>query len=563
MTGQALLAIWLAGLVLVQASQAPVHQAAGPRGAVSSGAALATEAGLDAMERGGNAIDAAIAAALVLGVVDSHNSGLGGGCFLLIRAADGSLIAVDGRETAPQAATEAMFLRDGRADPELSRAGALSVGVPGALAAYDHVARRYGRRPLREHFERAARLADAGFVVDARQASVFEETAPELGRFSATRAVLLRRDGSPWQAGDRLRQRDLARSYRALAVEGPCWFYRGPFAQATAHWMRQQGGLVTEQDFARYRIRLREPIRTSYRGFEIVGFPPPSSGGVHVAQILNMVEGFDLRRMGAGSSDSAHVLVEAMKRAFADRAHWLGDPAFTFVPGGLVSKAYAERLARDIRLDAATPVAGHGEPESVSRGPLGGHTTHFSTADAAGNWVAGTATLNTAFGSKVIVPGTGIVLNNQMDDFSAQPGATNYFGLVGAMANAVAPGKRPLSSMSPTIVLEGGRPILAVGASGGPTIISQTVLVLVNTLDFGMDLETALRHPRFHHQWRPDELRVEPGVPREVRRELERRGHRLAEARSLAATQAVAAQREGSALVAAADPRSRGQAGAR
>jgi len=552
----------LVGLLLAGFAHGSIHQAAGFRGAVATGRAEATEAGLATMQRGGNAVDAAVAVALTLGVVDGHNSGLGGGCFLLLRRPNGSVVAIDGRETAPAAATETMFVRDGRAVPELSRTGALAVGVPGALAAYDYALRRFGRLTLREHLETAARLAEEGFVIGARYASVLQESAGDLGQFPATRAVLLRPDGTPWQAADRLRQPDLARSYRALAQHGTGWFYRGPFAQATAEWMRAHGGRLTERDFARYRLKLRSPIRSTYRGYEIVGFPPPSSGGVHVAQILNLIEGFDLRGMGVGSADYLHLLAEAMKRAFADRAHWLGDPGFTRVPRGLVAKAYAAGLARPIRLDAVTPVPGHGDPDRAHGGAFGRHTTHFSTADAAGNWVAATATLNTSFGSKVIVPGTGIVLNNQMDDFSAQPGVTNYFGLPGAAANAVAPGKRPLSSMSPTIVLKAGQPILAVGASGGPTIISQTVLALVNTLEAGLDWEAALRQPRFHHQWRPDELRVESTVPPDVRRELERRGHRVVEVRSLAATQAVAREPITGALVAVADPRTTGQAAA-
>jgi len=309
-------------------------------------------------------------------------------------------------------------------------------------------------------------------------------------------------------------------------------------------------------------VERRTPLRTTYRGYEILGFPPPSSGGVHVAQILNLVERFDLPSLGTGSADGAHLLAEAMKRAFADRAHWLGDPAFTRVPRGLASKDYAATLARSIQLESATSVSGYGDPESASPGAFGKHTTHFSTADAAGFWVAGTATLNTSFGSKVIVPGTGVMLNNQMDDFTAQPGATNYFGLPGAAANAVAPRKRPLSSMSPTFVLRCGKPILAVGASGGPTIISQTVLALVNTLDAGLPLEAALRQPRFHHQWRPNEIRVEPGLASEGRAELERRGHRVVEVRSLAATQAVACDPLTGIFTAAADPRTSGQAAA-
>lgn len=560
----ALLAVWLVAKTAsgwAGDGDLAATAATGARGAVATGASLASEAGLAALQRGGNAVDAAIAAALTLGVVDGNNSGLGGGCFLLIQRPDGRVVAIDGREMAPAAAQEDMFLRDGVADPESSRTGALAVGVPGALAAYEYAARHFGRRPLREALESAAALAESGFVVDDRYAARLRETARDLARFDDTRRIFLRPDGTPWVKGDRLRQPELAASYRAIAREGSHWFYRGRFATATEAWMHDHGGLVTARDFARYRIRMREPIRTTYRDCEIIGFPPPSSGGVHVAQILNLLERFDLAAMGVGSADFIQVTTEAMKLAFADRAYWLGDPDFTTVPRGLVAKAYAAKIGAAIRTDAAQAVADHDDPGTAA-GAFGRHTTHFSTADAAGWWVAATATLNTTFGAKVVVPGTGIMLNNQMDDFAAQPGATNYFGLVGARANAVAPGKRPLSSMSPTLVRRNGKPVLAVGASGGPTIISQTVLAIVNTIDFRMDAASALAQPRFHHQWRPDVLQVEPGVPEEVRAELVRRGQHVAPIKVLAATQAVAKAPGTTNFIAVADPRAGGRGAA-
>jgi gamma-glutamyltranspeptidase/glutathione hydrolase len=329
----------------------------------------------------------------------------------------------------------------------------------------------------------------------------------------------------------------------------------------TAQWMKANGGLITAEDFRRYEIKLRTPLRATYRGHEIIGFPPPSSGGVHVAQVLNILEHFDLKALRANSPDFIHVVTEAMKLAFADRAHWLGDPDFAPVPRGLVSKEYAATLARKIDRQRASPVPAHGTPERAAEDVFGKHTTHFSTADAEGNWVACTATINTSFGSKVVVPGTGVVLNNEMDDFALQPGVPNYFGLVGAEANAVAPGKRPLSSMSPTLVLRDGRPLLSVGAAGGPTIISQTLLAIVHTIDFGLPVDAALAQPRFHHQWQPDELRIEKSVPEKVRRELERRGHKLKVVDSLGAAQAVAFDARRGAFRGAADPRGEGVAG--
>jgi gamma-glutamyltranspeptidase / glutathione hydrolase len=524
------------------------------RGAAATVHPLATAAALNALERGGNAVDAAIAAALTLGIVDGYNSGIGGGCFILIRLADGSFIAIDGRETAPAGATREMFLRDGRADTKLSQKGALAVGVPGALAAYEHALRHHGKLALRELLLPAAQIAENGFLLDEPFARRIKATAEDLKDFPAAAEIFLHPDGRPRGSGELLKQPDLARTYRAIAREGIDWFYRGAFAEEAGKWMKENGGVMTAEDFARYRIRLREPIRTTYRDCEIVGFPPPSSGGVHVAQILNMLERFDLKALGAGSPDFVHVIAEAMKLAFADRAFWLGDPDFTPVPRGLVSKSYAKELAGRIRLDQAIPVPGHSIPGRAQDDIFGRHTTHFSTADREGNWVACTATINTTFGAKAVVPGTGVVLNNEMDDFALQPGVANAFGLVGAEANAVAPGKRPLSSMSPTIVLRENEPFFSVGAAGGPTIISQAVLALVLTIDFGLPPEAALAQPRFHHQWAPNELRIEKSAGNELMSALEKRGHIMSIVETIGVSQAIG-KNDDQTLVAAREPR--------
>jgi len=479
---------------------------------------------------------------------------------MLIRLPDGSVIAIDGRETAPDAASRDMFVRDGKPDPALSQTGALAAGVPGALAAYDHAARHYGKMPLRTHLTVAAQLARNGFNLTRTYARRLAETAEELGRFEASRSIFLKPDGAVHQEGDVLTQADLAKTYEAIAEGGIEWFYQGPFAERTGDWMKTHGGLMTAGDFRSYPVKLREPIRTTYRGHEIVGFPPPSSGGVHLAQVLNILEPFDLKSMGAGSADFIHVVTEALKLAFADRAHWLGDSDFAPVPRGLVSSAYAAKLAKRIDLKRASSVPRHDVPEQAGDDLFGKHTTHFSVADAAGTWVACTATLNTSFGSKVVIPGMGVLLNNQMDDFAIAPGTTNYFGLVGGNANAVAPRKRPLSSMSPTFVLQAGRPVLSVGAAGGPTIISQTLLAILHTVDFGMSPSEALAQPRFHHQWQPDELRIENTVKPRVLRELERRGHKLKVVESLGATQAVGWDAKQRGFVGASDPRGEGRA---
>ncbi|MEK7676104.1 MAG: gamma-glutamyltransferase [Verrucomicrobiota bacterium] len=532
----------------------------GERGMVATVHREATAAGLRAMKEGGNAIDAAVSAGLTLGVVDGFNSGIGGGCFLVIYLANGSVVAIDGRETAPLAASRNMYLRAGKADVRLSQTGPLAAAVPGALAAYQYAVDHYGKLPFQQQLLPAAQIAEDGFLIDAGYAARLKEAAQGLNKFAAAREIFLRADGTRKRAGDLLKQPDLATTYRAIAGRGVDWFYQGPFARTTAEWMRKNGGLLNETDFARYTVTRREPIETTYRGFKIIGFPPPSSGGVHVAQILNILENFDLKAMGAGSAEVIHVIAEAMKLAFADRAYWLGDPDFAKVPRGLLSKEYAANLARQIDRNRARQVAGHNTPERATEDVFTKHTTHFSSADAEGNWVACTATINTTFGSKVVIPGTGVVLNNQMDDFSVQPGVANYFGLMGAEANAIAPGKRPLSSMSPTVVLREGLPVLSLGAAGGPTIISQTLLTIINMIDFRMDLEQALAQPRFHHQWSPDTLVVEKGVGEPVRRELSKRGHKLKVVNSLGATQAVAQRPGGKGFVGAHDPRLKGQA---
>jgi gamma-glutamyltranspeptidase / glutathione hydrolase len=534
--------------------------AQGQRGIVATVHPLATEAGLEAFRRGGNAIDAAIAVGLTLGVVDGHNSGIGGGCLILIRLANGRTIAIDGREVAPLAAYRNMFVRAGRVEPQLSQAGALAAGVPGALAAYNLANASFGKLPLRDHLNYAAHIAETGFTIDDSYARRLQSAAPELNLFEASRAIFLHADGSPKKSGEVLKQTDLANTYRAIANQGISWFYYGPFAVMTADWMARNGGLITSADFVLYQTIFREPLVTTYRDCTILGFPPPSSGGVHVAQILNMVEKFDLKKTGPQSADTIHIIAEAMKLAFADRAFWLGDPDYVKVPRNLVSKAYAAALAKVIDTNRVTAVLRNSIPAAAEQDFFGKHTTHFSTADAAGNWVACTATINTTFGSKVVVPGTGVVLNNEMDDFAAQPGVANYFGLVGAEANSIAPRKRPLSSMSPTIVLRGRNPIMALGAAGGPTIISQVLLALINVIDFEMPLDAALSQPRFHHQWRPDELRMESTIGEAVQRELEKRGHKIAVIPSIGVTQAVGVNIGRTNFVGSHDPRVNGKA---
>ena len=550
-------------IALALVTVARANTAVAPHAMVASVHPLATRAGVDALNAGGNAIDAAVAVAFTLGVVDGHNSGVGGGCFMLIRTADGTLIALDGRETAPAAATRDMFLgSDGHADPARSQTGALSVGVPGSVAAYAYALEHFGKRSLADAIAPAADLAARGFALDLPYAKKLAANAKALAAFDESRRVLLKPDGSPYGEGETLKLPDLATTYRGIAKGGSAYFYKGPFAHAAGEWMTTHGGVVTADDFAHYEMKVREPIVTHYRGRTIVGFPPPSSGGVHVAEILNELESFDLKAMP--DPTRVHVVAEAMRRAFADRAYWLGDPDFVRVPRGLIDESYATSLARSIDVAHATSTIEHGTPPRAGDDVFGAkHTTHVAVADDQGNWVALTTTLNTSFGSKVMVPGTGVLLNDQMDDFSTEPGAPNFFGLVGAEANAVAPGKRPLSSMSPTIVLDAsGTPLMTLGAAGGPKIISQVALVLSNVVDLGDDLPAAMARPRYHEQWSPEPIWIERTFDAKTLEALRAMGHALDVVDPAGATQAIVRQPDGT-FVGVSEPRLPGLAAGR
>ena len=381
------------------------------------------------------------------------------------------------------------------------------------------------------------------------------------------RSLCLRRARKPCPGSRSLRgtpAHSLARTYRAIAEHGIDWFYRGPFAKSCGEWFATNGGLLSEADFANYRAVIREPLVTEYRGLQIVGFPPPSSGGVHVAQILNILENFDLAKMYREQPVTFyHVVVEAMKLAFADRAFWLGDPDFVSVPRGLINKEYGKQLAAQIDLKKANSSAEHGDPLPFDAEFFRKHTTHIATADAEGNWVALTTTINTTFGSKVVVPGTGVMLNNQMDDFALAPGIPNAFGLVGAEANAIAPGKRPLSSMSPTIVLKDGEPILTLGAAGGPTIISEVVWAIIRSVDLEMGVADAVAAPRMHHQWSPNRVLCEEAVDSNIREGLQAMGHQITIARNIAVGQAIRFDKATGLFTGVHDPRTNGKAAGR
>lgn len=521
---------------------------------------LATDAALKTLAEGGNAVDAALTAAITLGVVDGYNSGIGGGCFILIRHPSGKLFAIDGRETAPRKATAEMFYRDGKPDTELSQIGALASGTPGAVAAYHLAWRKAGRLPWKSHFQEAIRMANDGFQISDRYARLLASRKEIFEKFTGSRELFLR-DQRTLSGGELLVQKDLARSLKGVAATGPDYFYRGPVAELIAQWMAAHGGVMTERDLATYQAKLRTPVISTYRGHTIVGFPPPSSGGTHVGQILNILEPFPVAEYYHGDrAKYTHLVSEAMKLAFADRAYWLGDADFTRVPRGLISKEYAHELGRRIDLKQAITVESHGLPPHRFPVRSERHTTHIAVADAEGCWVAMTATVNTSFGSKVVIPGTGIIMNNEMDDFALAPGVANAFGLLGSEANKVQPLKRPLSSMSPTIVLKEGQPMLTVGAAGGPKIITSVLLGISRIVDLGMSPAEAIRTPRFHHQWAPDRLYMERSNDERLIESMQELGHRVYRSSSAGTSQMIYRDPQTGRFTGVSDPRTEGKA---
>jgi gamma-glutamyltranspeptidase / glutathione hydrolase len=553
-TAAAVLALALAaGPSLDAASRTPVRAR---HAMVGSTELHASRVGLRVLRDGGNAIDAAVAMGFALAVTHPAAGNLGGGGFMVIRFADGRETTIDYRETAPAAAHRDMFLDEtGAAVPERSRVGPLAAGVPGSVAGLAYARERYGSRPLSALVAPAIALARDGIEVSWALADSLQGARAKLSRFPASAAVYLGAGGSPPAAGDRFVQPELARTLALIADRGADAFYRGPIATLIADEMRRTGGLITEGDLAAYRPLERPPVTGTYRGLRIVSMGPPSSGGIALIQLLNILEGFPLAEMGHNSSATMHVMTEAMRRVYADRAEWLGDPAFVQVPtAGLLSKGYAEALRRGIDPARATPSAaiGAGRPHDFEST----ETTHYSVVDATGTAVSVTTTLNDSYGSGQLVTGAGFLLNNEMDDFSARPGAPNLFGLLGGTANAVAPGKRMLSSMAPTIAVRDDGTWLVLGSPGGGRIITTVLQVLVNVVDHGMDVQEAVDAARFHHQWYPDEVRLERrGFPRDVVEALEARGHATRVAGNSGDVHAIMIDRRAGLLLGASDPR--------
>jgi gamma-glutamyltranspeptidase/glutathione hydrolase len=509
-------------------------------GIVVSDHPLATQAGTEILDRGGNAVDAAIATGFALAVVDQAASGLGGGGFMIIyEARDKRAHALDFREIAPEAAHADLYVRNGKPVPSLSLTGALAVAVPGEVAGLLAAMKRFGSLPLAVLMAPAIRLATEGFPLDAALRYAIERQLSNMKKFPELGRVFLVKDEVPPE-GEIIRQPDLGQTLKAVVSEGADVFYQGWVAQAIVDTVKKDGGVLTLEDLKSYKPIWREPLVGSYRRRTVITMPPPSSGGVALIEMLNVLEGHQLAKLAPNSATYLHLVAEAMKHAFADRAQYLGDPDFVKAPiPTLVSKDYASWIRGRISPVKTYPAKYYGLGNFKAEQ---GGTTHFNVLDRFGNAVACTLSVNTRFGSKILVPKTGIVLNNEMDDFAIHPSG-NVYGLVGNDANSLQPKKRPLSSMTPTIILQGDRPELIVGGAGGPRIISATLQTILNVLDFQMPIKEAVEASRIHHQWIPDELNVEDQLPPETKKSLERRGHTVRERTTLGVVQAVLAKR--------------------
>ena len=515
----------------------------------------AARIGIEFLDRGGNAVDAAVAVGFAMAVTYPRAGNIGGGGFMVIHLArDNRDLAIDYRETAPAAASETMFLdTQGNADPEKSRDSALSVGVPGTVAglALAHAKYGSGKFTLAELIAPAIDLAEKGFQVEDDLANLLPQARERLKRWPATTAIFFNGD-QPLREGERLIQLDLADTLRAIAKDGPDAFYRGRTAAQIAGAVVKAGGIMSKDDLANYHPIERAVVRGSYRGYDIISAPPPSSGGVHLIEMLNILEGYDLATLSR--EELLHDMIEAMKRAYADRAVFMGDPDSVKIPvDGLTSKAYAKSLRANIG-PRSTPSADI-RPGTAAEFE-GRNTTHFSVIDRDGNAVSNTYTLNFSYGLGLVAEGTGVLLNNELDDFTSKPGTANAYGLVGYNANLPGPGKRPLSSMTPTIVMKDGKPFLITGSPGGSRIISAVLQVIVNAIDFKMPIGQAVSAPRLHQQWQPEDVYVEPGFAPDVLEALEKRGHKIVATPPHTSTNSIEVTAED--YVGAADRRTRG-----
>lgn len=517
---------------------------------------LADEVGMKILEHGGNAVDAAVAMGYALAVTNPKAGNIGGGGFAIIHMADGTDAALDFREKAPLAATRDMYL-DGNGDviTDLSYVGYKAVGVPGTVAGMSAMLDKYGTMPLNKLIMPAVELAEKGFIINHHEEITMLEANPVFNQFASSRKYFLKPNGSRYVEGDLFVQKDLGKTLRTIAKEGPDTFYKGKIADLIAKDMAKNGGLITKEDLAQYNAVWREPVKGTYRGYDIVSMCPPSSGGIHVIQILNVMENADVKTMGAGSAEKIHLMAEAMRYAYADRSEYLGDPDFVDMPTEkLLSKEYAARIYNKILPDKATPSS------EVKPGMLFGeptHTTHYSVVDKDGNAVSVTYTLNNYYGCGAAVDGAGFLLNDEMDDFSIKTGVPNSFGLVGTDANAIEPQKRPLSSMSPTIVTKDGKLFMVVGSPGGSRIITTVTQIISNVIDHGMNISEAISYPRIHMQWLPDELRIEKyGLSPDTEAKLKNMGYNLSVQEYMGDANCIMVDNEHHIFYGAHDPRS-------
>jgi gamma-glutamyltranspeptidase / glutathione hydrolase len=524
----------LAAILVSTSLAAPMHPVRAPHAMVASVHSLASQAGVEMMQSGGNAIDAAVATGFALAVVHPQAGNLGGGGFMLIRLADGSTRFLDYREKAPAGATANMYLdSQGNVVANAGLVGYRAIAVPGSVAGMAYAQAKFGKLPLERVMAPALKLARDGFPLAWEDAEDLRDK--DLAQFPESRRIF-QREGNYYNPEEVFRQPELAHTLVEIA-RNPDEFYHGQMARELVASVQKGGGLITPADLAAYQVKERQPVRGTYRGYEIIGAPPPSSGGVALIEILNMLEGYDLAKLGDHSAEAIHLTAEAFRRAFFDRAEFMGDPDFSKVPvAQLIDKKYAvawrdsinpesasvskelkrpdvfNELQRYARLSAAVP-----EPH---------HTTHYSVVDPAGNAVSVTTTLNDSFGSRVTAGKLGFLLNDEMDDFAAKQGVANAYGLIQGPANAIGPGKRPLSAMTPTIVLKDGKLFLVLGSPGGPRIITTVANILLGVVDYGMDIQTAVNAPRFHHQWLPDEIVLEPGFSPDTVKMLQAMGHK-------------------------------------
>ena len=531
------------------------HPVISDDGMVVSQRMLASEVGAEILRKGGNAVDAAVATGLALAVVLPRAGNIGGGGFMVIHLEDqNKTLTIDYREKAPAAAHRDLFLDEkGDYDKKKAQFSLLSAGVPGSVAGFYHALINYGTLNWEEVLQPSIRLAEEGFLVthDLENILASKRYRERLSSDPAASRVFFKEDGSLYRAGELLVQNDLASTLRLISKEGPDAFYRGDIAKLIVREMKKNGGLITLEDLENYKIVEREPLIGNYKNFKIVSMPPSSSGGTHLIQMLNMLEEFPIKEMGFGSAESIHILAEVMKRAYADRSKYLGDSDFYAVPSSLTSKDYAKSLNLSISGDKITPSSqvSPGDPYPYESPD----TTHFSVMDTYGNAVSNTYTLNFSYGSGKMIPGTGMLINNEMDDFSSKPGTPNGYGLLGSEANAIEGNKRPLSSMTPTIIFKDEKPFAVFGSPGGSRIITTVLQVALNIMDHDMNIAQAVHSPRIHHQWLPEVLMIENGFGTDTENLLKQKGYRLYPASTMGSIQAI--MKEGNYFYGSADPR--------